>query len=114
MIRPGIEPHSLGSLANTTHYVNEPVISIYDLRIHICIGKSWTAVDRLTVIIKWEFFQAIAISVLLCGCTTKTLTKHLEKRLDRNYTMMLHAVLNKSWKHHPTKQQLYGYLPLIS
>ena len=27
---------------------------------------------------------------------------------------MLNAVLNKSWKQHPTKQQLYGYLPLTS
>ena len=26
---------------------------------------------------------------------------------------MLGAVLNKSWKHHTTKQQLYGHLPLI-
>ena len=24
---------------------------------------------------------------------------------------MLHAVLNKSWEQHPTKQQLYGHLP---
>ena len=31
-----------------------------------------------------------------------------------NYTRMLCVVLNKSWKHHPTKQQLYGYLPSIS
>ena len=27
---------------------------------------------------------------------------------------MLWAILNKSWKQHPTKQQLYGHLPLIS
>ena len=27
---------------------------------------------------------------------------------------MLCAVLNKSWKQHPTKQLLYGHLPLIS
>ena len=26
---------------------------------------------------------------------------------------MLRAVLNKSWKHHPTKKQLYGHLPPI-
>ena len=38
--------------------------------------------------------------------------KHEEK--DDNYTRMLHAVLNKSWKQHPTKQQLYGQLPPIS
>ena len=51
--------------------------------------------------------------MLLYGCTTWTLTKHMEKRLDNNYTRMLQAILNKSWKQHPTKQQLYGHLPPI-
>ena len=27
---------------------------------------------------------------------------------------MLRAILNKSWRQHPTKQQLYGHLPPIS
>ena len=27
---------------------------------------------------------------------------------------MLQAILNKSWRQHPTKQQLYGHLPLIT
>ena len=27
---------------------------------------------------------------------------------------MLGAILNKSWRQHPTKHQLYGYLPLIT
>ena len=27
---------------------------------------------------------------------------------------MIRAILNKSWKQHPTKQQLYGHLPPIS
>ena len=50
--------------------------------------------------------------ILLYGCTTWTLTKHGEK-LDGNYTRMLWAVLNMSWRQHPTKQQLYSHLPLI-
>ena len=33
----------------------------------------------------------------------------MEKKLDGNYTRMLWAVLNKSWRQHPTKQQLYGH-----
>ena len=33
--------------------------------------------------IKLKFFQAVAISVLLYGCTTCTLTKHVEKRQMR-------------------------------
>ena len=43
-------------------------------------------------------------------CTSWTLTKHMEKKLDGSYTRMLRAVLNKSWRQHPTKQQLYSYL----
>ena len=54
------------------------------------------------------------MSILLYGCTTWTLTKRMEKRLDGNYTRMLRAMLNKSWRQHPTKQQLYGQLPPIT
>ena len=38
----------------------------------------------------------------------------LEEKLDGNYTRILYAVLNKYWKQHPTKQQLYGHLLSIS
>ena len=48
------------------------------------------------------------------GCTTWTLTKWLEKKLDGNYTRMLWAILNKSWRQHPTRHQLYGHLPPIT
>ena len=54
--------------------------------------------------------QATAMSVLLYDCTTLTLMKCLEEKLDWKYT----AVLNKSWKQHLSKQQLYGHLPPIS
>ena len=59
---------------------------------------------------KRSFFQTF-VSILLYGCTTWTLTKRMPKKLDGNYTKMLSAILNKSWRHHPTKQQLYGHLP---
>ena len=59
---------------------------------------------------KTQFFQAAIVSILLYGCTTQRLTKDMEKKLDDNGTRMLRAILNKSWKQHPTKQQLYGYL----
>ena len=36
------------------------------------------------------------------------------KKLDGNYTRMLRAVLNKSWRQHPTRHQLYGHLPPIT
>ena len=62
--------------------------------------------------IKRDFFQAVFVSILLYGCITWTLTKRIEKKLDGNYTRMLRAILNKSWKQHPIKQQLYGHIPL--
>ena len=48
------------------------------------------------------------------GCTTWTLTKRLEKKLDGNYTRILQTILNKSWRQHPTRHQLYGHLPPIT
>ena len=53
------------------------------------------------------------MSILLYGCTIWMLTKPMEKKLDGNYAIMLRAILNKSWRQHPTKQQLYGHqLPI--
>ena len=80
-----------------------------------------TAINRLLIIwnsdltdkMKRSFFQAVVASILLYGCTTWTLTKRLEKKLDGNYTRMLRAILNKSWRQHPTRHQLYGHLPPI-
>ena len=36
------------------------------------------------------------------------------RKLDGNYTRMLRAILNKSWRQHPTRHQLYGHLPPIT
>ena len=52
---------------------------------------------------KRSFFQAAVVSILLYECTTWTLTKR-----------MLRAILNKSWRKHPTNNQLYGNLTLIT
>ena len=41
----------------------------------------------------------------------KCINKHV---LDGNYTRMLRAILNKSWRQHPIKHQLYGHLPPIT
>ena len=67
----------------------------------------------LTDKMKRSFFQAAVVSILLYGYTTWTLTLRLEKKLDGNYTRMLRAILNKSWRQHPTRHQLYGHLPPI-
>ena len=73
--------------------------------------KTWKS--NLTDKMKRSFFQAAVVSILQYGCTTWTQTKRLEKKLDGNYTGMLRAILNKSWRQHPTKHQLYGHLPPI-
>ena len=86
------------------------------------LTKAWTAINRLSIIwksdltdkMKRSFFQAAVRSILLYGCTTWTLTKRLEKKLDGNYTRMLRAILNKSWRQHLTRYQLYGHLPPIT
>ena len=86
------------------------------------LAKAWTAINRLSIIwksdltdnMKCSFFQAAVTSILLYGCTTWTLTKQLEKKLYGNYTRMLRAILNKSWRQHPTRHQLYGHLPPIT
>ena len=61
------------------------------------------SLSDLTDKMKRSFFQAAVASILLYGCTTWTLTKRLEKKLDGNYTRMLRAILNKSWRQHPTR-----------
>ena len=63
---------------------------------------------------KRSFFQAAVVSILLYGCTTWTLTKRLENKLDGNYARMLRAILNKSWRQHHTRCQLYAHLPPIT
>ena len=86
------------------------------------LAKAWTAIDKLSIIwksdqtdkMKLSFFQAVVVSILLYGCITWTLTKRLEKKLDGNYTRMLRAILNKSWRQQPTRHQLYSHLPLIT
>ena len=86
------------------------------------LTKARTAINRLSIIwksdltdrMKRSFFQAAVASILLYGCTTWKLTKWLEKKLDGNYTRMLRAILNKSWRQHPTRHQLYGHLPPIT
>ena len=97
-------------------------VSSIEKDIDTWLTKAWTAINRLSIIwksdltdkMKRSFFQAAVVSILLYGCTTWTLTKRLEKKLDRNYTRMLQAILNKSWRQHLTKHQLYGHLPPIT
>ena len=102
-------------------YLGSSVSSIEN-DINTRLTKAWTTINRLSILwksdlidkMKRSFFQAAVVSILLYGCTTWTLTKRLEKKLDGNFTRMLRAILNKSWRQHPTRHQLYGHLPPIT
>ena len=63
---------------------------------------------------KHSFFQPAVLSILPYGWSTWTQSKRLEKKIDGNYTSMLRAILNKSWRQHPTRNQLYAHLPHIT
>ena len=93
-------------------------VSSTKTNINTRLAKAWIAIDRLSIIWKSDqtdktkrsFFQAVVVSIVRYGSTTWTLTKRTEKKIDGNYTRMLRAILNKSWRQHPTKQKLYGHL----
>ena len=55
---------------------------------------------------KINFFRATV------GSVSWTLIKTLAKRLNGNYTRMLRAILNRSWKDHSNKD-IYGNIPDI-
>ena len=90
-------------------------ISSTEKDVMIRIAKAWSALNRLRTIwksslpdnTKQNFFRAVVESVLIYRSTAWTLTKHLEDKLDGTYTRMLRAILNKSWKQHPTNDQLW-------
>ena len=114
--------HSRRNFSETSRQIHLPRISSTEKKdIDTRLTKAWTAIDRLLIIwksdltdkMKRSFFQAAVVSILLYGCTTWTLTKRL-KKLNCNYTRMLRAILNKSWRQHPTRHQLYGHLSLIT
>ena len=122
IIKQGTSPHKTSlKLVDKFTYLGSNASST-EKDIDTRLKKAWTAIDRLSIIrksdltdkIKRSFSRAAVVSILLYGCTTWTLTKHLEKKLDGNYTRMLWAILNKSWRQHPTRHQLYGHLPPIT
>ena len=86
-------------------------VSSTEKNIDTPLTKAWTAIDSLSIIwksdltdkMKRSFFQAVVVSILLYGYTSWTLTKRLEKKLNGNYTRILLAKLNKSWRQHPHK-----------
>ena len=59
-------------------------------------------------------FSKLWLSQHYCIDTPYGRLQNTEKKLDQNYVRMLRAILIKSCKQYPTKQQLYGNLPPIS
>ena len=131
MTRPGIEPWSPGPLSNTLLItlvgfncistsigclIPEPfyIYIIYMVRKYKCFGWWWLGFMANWPLKGYWVLNSAIVSILLYGCTTWTLTKRLEKKLDANYTRILRAILSNSWTQNPTKNQLYGHLPPIT
>ena len=65
------------------------------------LTKAWKAINRLSIIwksdltdkMKRSFFQAAVASILLYGCTTRT----LKKRLERSSTTITQECCEQSW-----------------
>ena len=80
-------------------------VSSTETDINTRLAKAWTTIDSLSVIwmsdltekMKRRFFQAAVVFILLYGCTTWTLSKRMEKKLNGNYSRMLRAILNQYW-----------------
>ena len=108
-------------LVNKFIYLGSSVAST-EKDIDTRLTKAWTVINRLSIIwrsdltdkMKRSFFQTAVTSILLYGCTTWTLKTRLENMLDGNYIRILRAILNKSWRQHPTRHQLDGHLPPIT
>ena len=96
-------------LVNNFTYLDSSVSST-ESDVITCLVKAWTAIERLSIIwksdlsyeIKRDFFQDTVVWLLLYRCTTWTLTKCIEKRLDENCPRIVRVTVNKSWKPHPT------------
>ena len=102
-------------------YLGSSVLST-EKDINTRLAMAWTAICSLSVIWKSELTDKIKRSFSKQRsyryCYMDALhgrqLNGWRKKLDGNYTRMLRAILNKSWKQHPTKQQLYGHLPPIT
>ena len=90
--------------------------------VNIRLAKVWISIDSLSIIwvsnlsdkIKWDFFKAVAVSVLLYRCTIWTLTKRAEESKIGTTQECCERFWKNSWEQHPTKQQVFGHLPPIS
>ena len=91
------------------------VMSTYTKQKCWLLSTGYQSYESLIYWIKYNrFFPSCLCQYNWMDAPLWVLTKLMEKKLDENYTRMIHAVLNSSWKQHLTKQQLYNPLPPIS
>ena len=90
-----------------------------DMKIHL--AKAWTAIDRLsyasltyTMKKRMQFLPSSSCVNCIMWMHHIDADKCIKKKLDGNCTRMPWAILNKSWKQHPTKQQLYSHKSPVS
>ena len=81
------------------------------LRFILSVRSDFHIIDSLLIAVH-AFVNLVSMSFLVD--TTLLPKRRLEKKLHGNYTRMLRAILNKSWRQHPTRHQLYGHLPPIT
>ena len=91
-------------------------MSVWNFWNHLSwLTKAWTAINRLSVIWKSDLTNKMKRSVdTAIWMHDMDANKTDGKKLDGNYTRPLRAILNRFWRQHPTKQQLYGHLPPIT
>ena len=56
-------------LVDQFRYISSKISSTERI-VNIGLEMMWTALDRLLIIWKWDFFLAVAMSLLLYDCTT--------------------------------------------
>ena len=93
-----------------THTHTHIYIYIYIEHIYILVGCTCTYIYTPYIYLHYIQLSRLAMGVI----PFLLLQAVLEKKLDGNYTRMLRAILNKSWRQHPTRHQLYGHLPPIT
>ena len=95
-------------------------VSLTENDINIWLAKAWTVIDGLSVMWKSDladkikyFFQAAVVSILLIWMHHKDANKAFREKARRQLHKNAWALLNKSWRQHPTKLQLYEHLSPI-
>ena len=68
--------------------------------------------DQIVLSINDRTFIPIEIYIYIYIPNSDRVDK--KNKLDGNHPRILRTILNKSWRQHPTKQQLYGHLPHIT